>query len=398
MKRLLPSGLITFLQQNPNCLKADLFIITLPTGTVLYATDGQFDITLTTFVASPQSGTPGWAGATTTFKATQYGRWKRGSITSEASFNCNSNAMSLTCVPQPGTSYPGLSVGILNAAYSGLFDGAQVDVLTAYMPLLNYGNVSHGVETKFTGTITKITNINRTMVEFECADPFYLLDMKVPTRLIQSNCPWGFCDSNCTLSVATYTQNFTALAGSTSWQLYPVTPFAQASGYFTQGVVKCLTGANAGLSQLVKLNSTVGQFTLSAAANASGGNTVYTGTVTGGASNAYAGRYFVVAGFVSHTSNNGTFLCVASDATHLTLVNSAGVSESHASTANDTGYLTVSSQWLLPITAGDTFSVIAGCDKTLTACKSRKTAVGGSVDNSINFGGMPFVPVPAKAL
>src|SRR5450755_4579213 len=38
-------------------------------------------------------------------------------------------------------------------------------------------------------------------------------------------------------------------------------------------------------------------FTLSAAANASGGNTVYTGTITGGAANAFAGLIFTVAGF-----------------------------------------------------------------------------------------------------
>jgi hypothetical protein len=53
MKRLMPTGLITFLQQNPNCIRADIFTIRLPNGQILLATDAQFDITI------PDS-TPGW--------------------------------------------------------------------------------------------------------------------------------------------------------------------------------------------------------------------------------------------------------------------------------------------------------------------------------------------------
>jgi uncharacterized phage protein (TIGR02218 family) len=312
MKRLMPSSLVTFLQTNPNCLRADLFAITLPTGTTLYATSGQHGITV-------PSGTNGWAGGTTTFKSTTYGHWERGAITSEASFECKANTMELTCVPQPGTAYPGISIGLLNAALNGLFDAATIVVYTAYMPLGNYGNVSAGIETKFYGTITKVNDINRTKVVFECADPLYLLDMKVPTKLFQSNCPWGFCDSNCKLNAATYTQNFTAKSGSTQWVLTPVSAFTQAAGYFTQGVVKCLTGANAGLSQTVKLH-------------------------------------------------------------------------------DGSGNLNLMNAWLLPVTAGDTFSVIGGCDKTLASCKARRTASGTAVDNSANFGGTPFVPVPTTAI
>jgi uncharacterized phage protein (TIGR02218 family) len=310
MKRLMPSGLITWLQANPAALKADLFLITLPTGTLMYATEGQFDITVS-------FGTPGWDGGTVVFKAMTYGRWARGPITSEATFGCNANTMMLTCVPLRDVVYPGLTIGILNGAYQGLFDAAKVEVFTAYMPLGSYGDVSHGIETKWLGTVTKITDINRVKVEFECADPFYLLNMKVPTRLIQSNCPWGFADSNCKLVAATYTQAFTAKAGSDNRTLIPVSAFSQATDYFTQGVVKCVTGANAGLSQTVK----------------------------------------------SHTGGN----------------------------------LLMTAAWILPIAAGDTFTVIAGCNKTLTACKTRKTAAGASVDNSINFGGMPYCPVPNRA-
>src|SRR5271170_4542335 len=46
--------------------------------------------------------------------------------------------------------------------------------------------------------------------------------------------------------------------------------------------------------------------------------TTYLGTITNGANDAYAGATFTVAGFVTHTSNNGSFVCLSSTATSLT--------------------------------------------------------------------------------
>ena len=218
----MPSSLITFLQNNRNVLKADLFVITLPTGTVFYATSGQWDITLDHYLS-------GWPGMTETFKSTANGVWSRGSITSEASFKLGAGTMQLTCVAQQGTLYPGSSsIGLLSAALNGMFDAATVVVYTAYMPMGNYGNVSVGVETKFQGTITKVLDVNRDKVVFECGDPMYLLNMKIPTRTFQPMCPWSVGDANCTLNLGGtdvngyhMTQAFTAKTGSTQWALTP---------------------------------------------------------------------------------------------------------------------------------------------------------------------------------
>lgn len=238
----MPTSLKTFLAATANCFRADCFAIELPTGGTLYATTGQWDITFPV-------GTPGWAGPTTTFKATTYGVWTRGKITSEATTKCSANTMSLSCVPRQDTNYPGLSIGILNAALNHLFDAATVYVFTAYMPLGNYGNVSAGIETKFQGTITRTPGLSRNKVDFECADPMYLLAMKVPSRLAQANCGWSFADENCTLLPANFTATVTAGTGSNQTK---ITGATQPDGYFTQGVAKCLTGNNAGLSQTVK--------------------------------------------------------------------------------------------------------------------------------------------------
>jgi len=62
------------------------------------------------------------------------------------------------------------------------------------------------------------------------------------------------------------------------------------------------------------------------------GTAVYTGTITGGGSNAFAGETFVVAGFTG-ANNNGTFIATASSTTTLTLENAAATAETHAATA-----------------------------------------------------------------
>ncbi len=75
--------------------------------------------------------------------------------------------------------------------------------------------------------------------------------------------------------------------------------------------------------------------TLTAVGNGGGGNTVYTGTITGGAGNAYVGDTVVVTGF-SIGIDNGTFTCTASTATTITLNNRFGVAQTHAGTATAT--------------------------------------------------------------
>ena len=75
-------------------------------------------------------------------------------------------------------------------------------------------------------------------------------------------------------------------------------------------------------------SNVINSFTLTSVANASGGTTVYTGTITGGANDAFVGQVFYIQGFANPLNNTDTgFLCVGSNATTLTLANTAGVAE-----------------------------------------------------------------------
>lgn len=70
----------------------------------------------------------------------------------------------------------------------------------------------------------------------------------------------------------------------------------------------------------------------SATATEENATAVYTGTITGGGSNAFAGYTFVIAGFTG-ANNNGTYICTASSTTTITLENPAATAETHAATA-----------------------------------------------------------------
>lgn len=101
-------------------------------------------------------------------------------------------------------------------------------------------------------------------------------------------------------------------------------------------------------------NASAGPFTLTAVAAATGtpglGFAIYTGTITGGGTNAFAGHAFTITGFVN-AGNNGTWQCSASSATTLTLQAPTAVAETHAGSASD---LTTTAVYTGTITGGGT--------------------------------------------
>jgi hypothetical protein len=116
---------------------------------------------------------------------------------------------------------------------------------------------------------------------------------------------------------------------------YPAGVTTSAGGSMdTNTPTPVVSDGTAGLSLTLSQVAAPVVLTLASVANASAGSTVYTGTITGGGANAFAGQTFTIAGFVTG-ANNGSFLCTASSATTLTLSNAGGVAETHAATATD---------------------------------------------------------------
>ena len=125
-------------------------------------------------------------------------------------------------------------------------------------------------------------------------------------------------------------------------------------------------------------------------ATVSGGSVTYTGTITGGGSNAYVGATATIAGFVNG-GNNGAFVVTASTATTLVCTNAGGVNETHAGTAvgaaQSSPTSTYSAQYSTsPIgTAEDTWTVQSVLGSTAVNATSalRFTHAGSSGQNWI---------------
>ena len=99
------------------------------------------------------------------------------------------------------------------------------------------------------------------------------------------------------------------------------------------------TGVLKGMHKFAVLTGTNTVSSVAAAGGTAGPNgtatTVYTGTFTNGGTNAYAGMVFNLSGFAT-AANNGTYECLASTTTTLTLANPNGANSGAMGTVNTT--------------------------------------------------------------
>lgn len=295
-----PAPLLAYLQANTTGLRVDLIKIQLSSGQTIYAcANSQVDITV--------SGT--------TYYATKYGNWSRGTVTSN--IGTSATTMDLDVSADVTILTPGTNVSILQGIALGLFDGALVTVYTAYgvtnVNGINIPDVSMGLETKFVGEETNIAKMGRTSAKLTISDMRYRFNDQSPRNLIQTSCRHTLFDSGCTLSKASFVVTFTAAGGSTQLTVIMNPIGTHPANYFNQGVLTGTSGANNGLSQTVR------------------------------------------------------------------------------SYNNSTGAVTLVVPLLFPVSIGDGFSILPGCDKSMATCN-------GTFSNLIHYGGMPYVPIPETVL
>jgi len=193
-------------------------------------------------------------------------------------------------------------IPLAQAAVNGALDGALCTLNRTFMP--TWGDTSGGVVKLFSGKVSTITG-DRTYIQIDVKSMLEYFNIQMPKNLFQAPCSHILYDTGCSLSQSSFTTNFTLSTLIDNKNI--ATGLANANGYFTSGVLTCLTGVNAGAKRSIS--------------NYSGG------TAT-----------------VAYAFNNNP-------------------------------------------QSGDTFSISAGCDKTMTTCKNK-------FNNFINYRGMPFVPVP----
>lgn len=256
--------LLAFLQSRTEFQRADLFVIQMANGQAITATDWQIDIF--NAGAPPQN-----------YFATAFGRWKRGPIISEATFQPTSNEMELTVtVPNDTTvNYPGTNIPLLKTVATGLFDKAQVWVYTAYAPLdpdtfnrhINGFDTSLGLEMKWMGDITKLKSLDRSHATFACNDLTYRLNQPTPQAIIQSGCLNTLFDGHCALNSALF-QVGAQIAGGSTQVVLNTTAALPAVGTdalpYPLGVIRFTSGSNLGLGGKIKAQNSTTQIVLDA--------------------------------------------------------------------------------------------------------------------------------------
>ena len=137
------------------------------------------------------------------------------------------------------------SVPWLQAAWTGQFDGATLQVERAFM--LPYGNVV-GTIVLFAGRISDI-DCSRTGIDMKCRSHLELLNIQMPRRLWQPSCTHVFGDAMCQFdraSLATTSRRCGLDADRHSTA--PPSPYGIP---YLQGTIIGLTGANAGETRTI---------------------------------------------------------------------------------------------------------------------------------------------------
>ena len=144
-------------------------------------------------------------------------------------------------------------------------DGAAVKLERAYAPA--WGLDSDGNPIPVTGTVIrfagKVTSIDSVMggtAEFTVSSWLVLLNANSPRNHYQVGCMRTLYDAGCGVNPASFSSVGTVGSGATTVGFG--SGLTGAAGYYSQGRVVFLTGANAGISRTVKVNDGSGNFSL----------------------------------------------------------------------------------------------------------------------------------------
>lgn len=266
---------------------------------------------------------------------------------------------------------------------SGQWDFAQVTC-----SLVNWADLTQGAVVLETGYLGQVTIKNGT----------YAVELRGLTQLSQQEqgdvysptCRANFGDSRCTINTAPLTVNGTvgSLNSATSWNDASLTQTGPTVAYTDTTGHKVPTQAP---YQIQVVPPTGGAFVADGGVKGSYGQ-----SLTPVGSNPGDGQYAVSSTglytfssadpawevFISYTYSIGYF--AYGKVTWLTGQN-AGFSMEVKTFAP--GVVTLAMAMPYPIAVGDTYTITAGCDKTIGACNARYS-------NIVHFRGEPYIPGP----
>ncbi len=224
------AGFKTMLSGNQALMVADLYTITLLSGTVLYYTDAPQNIVIggNTYLAAVLDSAPGF---------------QRGAI--KLALGLQVESLAVDILYDGNTRIQGLTPGAF--ANAGGFDGARIKVdkfLTTSLATTTNGTVN-----LFTGTVSDIS-AGSGKVSLNVASDLVYLNAAFPRNYFLPQCNHALFDAGCTLLKASYAVAQTV--GSSTTTSITQTALTQAAGYFALGYVVITSGVNAGLIRTVR--------------------------------------------------------------------------------------------------------------------------------------------------
>ena len=223
------NNLVTWLQSATEIRMADLYTITLKTGTALRYT--CWDTNLTVLGNTFLTGPPNIARSAIEEKLGMDVATLE--VTIEASLTDVING-----------------VPILQAIGQGLFDGAAFRIDRLFM---DSASNQIGTVIRFSGFIGALDELTRSSAKLSVNAGTAYLSMQLPAVILQSGCTNTLFDARCGLIKASFAEANVVQAGSTVNKLLSLS--AKPDRYYENGQIAFTSGANAGLVKAVKTYS-----------------------------------------------------------------------------------------------------------------------------------------------
>ena len=218
--------LIDLLHGSDEFLMADLFRITLSNGQILRHTNADMPVV--------------WDGQT--YEAHKL-IIKRGATRVAVGLDVDSNTLEIAA--EPDYRLEGLQWS--EAALGGALDGARVVIERIFF---SDWATPVGAVVIFSGRVSDVSG-SRSAVKVDVKSDIELLNVSSPRNIYQAGCMRTLYDGGCKVNREKFTVNGRVTANSTTGTELACN-LTQADGWFNQGVIKFISGRNAGLSRTVK--------------------------------------------------------------------------------------------------------------------------------------------------
>lgn len=222
------NDLALWLQTATEIRMADLYTITLTSGTVLRLTtwDANLVVSGNTFLTGPPS-------------------IKRSAIEEKLGLDVSSFEMEIHASATDLLSGP--NIPILQAIAIGMFDGATIRIDRLFM---DSSSQQIGTVIRFSGLLGEVDELGRSYARITANALVQLLTQPLPNIILQPNCVHTLFDAGCGLNKASFAESNTVQAGSTVNKVISLS--AKADGYYDNGQIVWTSGPNNGITKAVK--------------------------------------------------------------------------------------------------------------------------------------------------